>query len=60
MDQGELRKPVQGGMLEGDKEEGERSEYKTPKILGPTRVRLITEGPEFKTISGDSSNEQLS
>ena len=51
---------VQGGMLEGDKEEGKRSEYKTPEFLGPTRVRLTTEGPESKTFSGDSLNEQLS
>ena len=32
---------VQGGMLEGDKEEGERSKYKTPKFLAVTRILCI-------------------
>ena len=51
---------VVGGRPDGDKEYGERPEYKMPEFLGLTRVGLTTEGPESKTFYGDSSNEQLS
>ena len=51
---------VVGGRPDGDKEYGERPEYKMPEFLGLTRVGLTTEGPESKTFSGDSLNEQLS
>ena len=40
---------VVGGRPDGDKEYGERPEYKTPKFLEPTGVGLTTEGPESKT-----------